>query len=149
MTSEDTKVHPNFISTVQSHTFMAHVSEYRLFFGAAYWQKNILSRFQSDVEKRNRYCEEFRTASNDRKIKLYHDIVQLEMKWYHANQLPNSADLSDEDIVMLTDVNGAMNYVDFIEPSGERYRIPTIHGPAGITALSLHGGKSQTSEPTI
>jgi hypothetical protein len=145
-TLEDTKLHPNFISTVQSHKFMAHVSEYRLFFGAAYWQKNILLRFQSDVEKRKRYCEEFRTALNDRKIKLYHDIVQLEIRWYHTNQLPNPIDLSDENITALKDVKGAMNYVDFIEPSGERYRIPTVHDPAGMTALSLHGGKSQTSK---
>jgi hypothetical protein len=133
-------VHSKFLSTVQYNQFLAHINEYKLFFGAAYWQKGLLTRFKNDVEKRNKLYNQFMIDSGNKKIKIYHDIIHLEKKWYHPNNLPNDPDISDEKILQLQDIKGAMKFVDFIQPSGERYNIVKTTGPVGITSISIEGG---------
>lgn len=133
-------VHPKFLSTVQYNQYLAHIRHYRLFFGAAYWQKGLMHHFRQDVKNRNRLYKEFVSASDHSKIKTYHAIIAIEKKWYNTDQLPNRPELSNDEIMQLQDLQGAMKYVDFIQPSGERYSIIHTTEPVGISSISLQGG---------
>ena len=131
-------VHPKFLSTVKYNPILAHIRNYHLFFGAAYWEKNLLVRFKHDVKQRRLFYNDFvHATSNDEKIKAYHKIVNIEKKWYHVDQMPNRINLSDTEIIELEQLKGAMAYVDFIQTSGDRYHVVTTNEPVGITSIPM------------
>jgi hypothetical protein len=140
-TPEHFGVHPKFISTIQRNNYLANIDESYLFFGAAYWEKTLLNSFESDVNKRNKLINEFYIQDNDKKIKIYHQICEIENKWYKMNYAPNKSNLSNDEILKIKKIEGAMNYVKFIQPSGERYRIVKENEPEPIR-YSIYGGKT-------
>jgi len=133
-------VNPKFLSTIQYNQIIAHIHDYRLFFGAAYWQKGLLLRFRDDIEERNRLYNQFVKASGDEKIRVYRKLINVEKRWYQPENLPNHPKLSDDEIARLKDLPGAMKYIDIIQPSGERYSVFRPNEPVGITSISLQGG---------
>ena len=57
------------------------------------------------------------------------------------NYAPNKSNLSNDEILKIKKIEGAMNYVKFIQPSGERYRIVKENEPEPIIH-SIYGGKT-------
>jgi hypothetical protein len=60
-------------------------------------------------------------------VGIYRKIRELEKKWYahkdFPDQLPPDYNLSDSQILALKEIKGAMNHIQFVLPSGERYKV--------------------------
>jgi hypothetical protein len=136
-------VSSKFINTVNHHKYLANVQQIILFFGAAFWQKNLLKDIKGAVSIYKNLISRFNTAQPEQKLNFYKQICSLENNWYEPGDAPNSSSLSPDAIVKLNTIDGAMNYVNFIEPSGGRYMVVTKKEkvPFGITSIPLQGGK--------
>lgn len=138
------KLYSKFAKTVEHNKYILGIKEYILFFGASMWEGSLMDDLERDVAERKELVNNFfDTPRRDRKIGIYNKIREMERKWY-MDKLPPDNDLSDDEIVALKDIRGAMGYVQFILPSGERY---SIHGDAAnvqpIGTLPV-GGKRST-----
>jgi hypothetical protein len=137
-TAEHFGVNESFIASITNESYIAHITDFILFFGAAYWQRGVFDTFSTDVSNYKEYLTKFASANGDQKIRLYKEVLRLENKWYGNYQTPNKP-LSDEDILALESVNGAMKYVEFIVQSGERFTVAHTNA-AGPSAAAAGGG---------
>jgi hypothetical protein len=108
-------------------TEFQYINDFILFFGAAYWEKGILDDFEKDVATYKELAAEFEATSDQG---LLQQASALERRWTN--------EVSD-----VHSITGAMRYVQFIYPSGERYSISHTCDPAGITTLGINGGSKR------
>ncbi len=134
-------VHKKFMTTVQRNPFLANIESYTLFFGAAYWEKGLMDDFEDDVAKYKALIDAFNNEKNDnRKVILYKQLCEIEMEWY-SDKATHISTLTVDEITQLGKIDGAMKYVEFIQPSGERYSVKSVvSGPVGIASLSIGAG---------
>ena len=140
------KYSQSFLDTVKSYNDMTNIQSYLLFFGASFWEKNLMDNFEKDIARRKEYVNKwYASTTNEDKIKLYRKIRNLEKVWYYSSdtktQLPPDYNLSDEEILQLSTIGGAMGHVQFILPSGERYHVDEdIHEVKPVASYPI-GGK--------
>jgi hypothetical protein len=135
-------VSSKFLNTILHHKYLARIDQLSLFFGAAHWPEGLLKDIKGAVSIYRHLVQRFNTAQPEQKPNFYKQLCSLESKWYEPGKAPNSPLLSPEQIVNLNTIDGAMLYVGFIEPSGERYKVVTKKEkePFGITSIPLQGG---------
>lgn len=136
-----------FKRTVQREKYMSKISESRLYFGSPYWDRGLASELSNALQEWNSLADEFQSVSTDEeKIAIFKKIVELETNWYsdtnHPLRTTPKSIVTDADIMALTEIDGAMKYVELIVPSGGRYMIVESHseGPEGILARTNGGG---------
>jgi hypothetical protein len=135
------KYAPSFITSLKHNAYFVYINKCQLVFGAAYWEKGLLEKLQSAVKDYKKLLNNFRySSSSDEKVRIYHDILALEKHWYPEGKSLH-LDISDQDIILLSDIHGAMEYVDIIYPSGDRFAIDIPEEPIGISVIPLTGGK--------
>ena len=141
-TLEELNIIPDFIRMVQTNKYLANISESTLYFGAAFWEKNILNeKIENDIKKRENLVSQFLNEENrDIKISLYRKTCQLDERWYEPGEAPNNIDLEEDKILELEDIPGAIAHVRFIYPSGDNFRIEEPNKIMGISNIAL-GGK--------
>ena len=142
---DELKLHPTFLRVLEYNGFFSSIKESILFFGASYWEKNLLQKLESDIEKRETLINKFYSESQEspKKLDLYKKICTIESNWYNPNEQPNSPHLENNKIMELKEIPGAMGYLKFIHPSGERFKISGHIEPAGTTTSTI-GGHSKT-----
>jgi hypothetical protein len=133
----------HFIKSLTHNKYFADIDNYILFFGSPFWERGLLKIFKEIVTNYKKLLEQFRNTSDaTEKLNLYKDIITLEKEWYPNNKIYRTI-MTDDDIIKCKEIHGAMEYVDFIYPSGERYHIEkNDKEPYGITHISLTGGSS-------
>lgn len=137
------KLSKKFITTVERNPYLGEITQWKLFFGGPYSEPGLLQALEADVKKRKGLGFQFRKAEGEKKINLYKQIIELENKWYKTQNLP----LSDEEILPLTQVNSLLEDIEFILPSGNRYKVKKeSEDPFGIAQFSLEGGKRKTKK---
>jgi hypothetical protein len=130
-----------FLSTVKRNTYLAEISSYILFFGAAFWEKGIMKAFNEAIKQYNELINNFTKASEDKKVAIYYKILAIEQEWYGKDNAPVREDLADDSIKSLDKIEGfGLLYVKLIHPSGDRYKIDTPEHISGYTTISLKGG---------
>ena len=135
------KYDSHFITSLKHNKYFEYIHKCQLVFGAAYWEKGLLEKLQSAVKNYKKLLNNFRSSSsNNEKVRIYHDILNLEEYWYPEGKSLH-LELSDRDIILLPDIHGAMEYVDIIYPSGDRFAIHIPEQPIGISVIPLSGGK--------
>ena len=139
-------VSEKFIKTVQHHKFLSDINETILIFGASAWEKRLLIDFTEALDERKQCIEKFIESSGNQKINIYKQICQIEQNWYESNQVPNDPELTDDAIMALDNINGAMSHVKLIKPSGNRFSMSDTRAPSGIIQYSLKGGKTRRKE---
>jgi hypothetical protein len=134
---------PKFIRTLEGNKkLFSNINKSIIFFGASFWENNLLQNMENDIQKRNDLITQFKNERADSPIKIgfYKKICVIETKWYNPGEAPNNPNLEDNRIRELTEIHGALNHVKFIKPSGERYRIEEPREPVGFA----FGGKRKT-----
>ncbi len=146
-------IHPSFIKFVKREPMFSQINECYLYFGAAYWHKDDMQRFNKDVHTYNDCVLIIKDAdaTNDKKIKAYNTIKRIEEKWYMNTDdeecVPPKRDLTDDEIVELTDIDGAIAHVEVIIPSGERFSVQeNTNEPSGIVAVSVNKGGGEKED---
>jgi hypothetical protein len=124
--SNGRKITSKFIKTIERSEFQ-YINDFILFFGAAYWEKGILDDFEKDVATYKELAAEFEATGDQG---LLQQASALEGRWTNEASDAHS-------------ITGAMRYVQFIYPSGERYSISHTRDPAGITTLGINGGSKR------
>jgi len=142
----------DFVMTVLRNDFITNMHTYILFFGASFWDKNMMDNLEHDVAKRKEFIQAFHTATNTDKIRIFRKIKALEKQWYShkdfKDQLPPDYELSDDKILELQEVRGAMAHIQFVLPSGERYRVPETEPEIKpIGTLPIGGRTLRRSRP--
>lgn len=129
MSVSNTKKHPytaDFVKVVTNNPVLANIGESMLYFGAAYWDHGLLDELQADVEKykKHEFAYMFENPSDRKKLEILNGVHKLEKKW------GLTLSTNDDDTI-----DGALKYVDFIVPSGDRFIIPVAQkGPEPIAA---------------
>jgi hypothetical protein len=116
----------DFVKVVTNNPVLANIGESMLYFGAAYWDHGLLDELQADVEKykKHEFTYMFENPSDRKKLEILNGVHKLEKKW--------GLTLSTKDG---DTIDGALKYVDFIVPSGDRFIIPVAQkGPEPIAA---------------
>ena len=98
------------------------------------------------MDERKQCIEKFIESSGNQKINIYKQICQIEQNWYESNQVPNDPELTDDAIMALDNINGAMSHVKLIKPSGNRFSMSDTRAPSGIIQYSLKGCKTRRKE---
>ncbi len=132
-----------FIKTVERNLYLSQIDDFLLFFGAAYWEKMLLEALLTAVKSYKKFSEEFKTASGKQKIELYNRMYGMQEKWYMYKKYPERAKprLRDDEILNLETFECALNFVQLVRPSGERYKIIEEQEPEGAYR---YGGKRKT-----
>lgn len=138
--AEKLKVHKEFISTVKHNKYLSKINEYYLFFGATYWEKNIMEILKVDINKRSKYVREFLEPNIPNKVEIYKKICEIDAKWYAPENIPNNPQISDTSIVTLTEIKGGLGYTKLIEPSGERYNVVSNIESSHIAGIPAFSG---------
>lgn len=136
---------PKFIKTVERNDYLGKIDTQYLFFGAAYWDNGLLDKLQDAITEYKKLSAEFADANKERKVVIYHKLCRIERDWH----VIHNPVLTNTEIESLTHINSIYNYVDFILPSGERYRIetPVNNEPEGFLAqVRVGGGKTRKHE---
>lgn len=124
--SKNTTIHPytaDFVKVVTNNPILANIGESMLYFGAAYWDHGLLDELQADVEKykKHEFTYMFENPSEQKKHEIFNGVHKLEKKWGLTLSTNN--------------IDGALKYVDFIVPSGDRFIVPVPQkGPEPIAA---------------
>jgi hypothetical protein len=136
-------VSSKFLNTILHHKYLARIDQIFLFFGAAHWSEGLLKDIKGAASIYRDLVQRIKNAPPEQKPNFYKHLCLLENKWYEPGKAPNSPNLSPEEIANLTTIDGAMLYVNFIEPSGDRYKVVTKKEkePFGIATIPLQGGK--------
>jgi hypothetical protein len=125
-----------FTSTVKHNKYLGEIKESFLFFGAAYWEKKLLQHLQAATREWKQLAEEFTHASNIEKPAIYEKIRSLESVWYtdrdHKEVQTLKQQMTDEQIMLLNTIDGAMGHIEFIYPSGDRYVVEMKKEPSGM-----------------
>ena len=132
-----------FIKTVERNVYLSQIDDFFLFFGAAYWEKMLLEALLTAVKSYKKFSEEFNTATPNKKVELYNRMYGMQEKWYMYTKYPERAQprLHDDEIVNLSTYECALNFVQLVRPSGERYKIIEEQEPEGAYR---YGGKRKT-----
>ena len=138
--SKKLKVHKEFISTVKHHKYLSKINEYYLFFGATYWETNIMEKLEDSINKRAKLVRAFLEPNNSDKVEIYKKICEIDAKWYTPENMPNNPQISDTSIVTLTEIKGGLGYTKLIEPSGERYNVVSNNTFLNFEGMSTFGG---------
>jgi hypothetical protein len=141
--SKKLKVHKDFISTVKHNKYLSKINEYYLFFGATYWETNIMEKLETDINKRAKLVCAFlepNNTNNINKVEIYKKICEIDAKWYTPENMPNNPVISDTTIITLTEIKGGLGYTKLIEPSGERYNVVSNNTFLNFEGMSTFGG---------
>jgi hypothetical protein len=140
-------IHKSFIKFVKREPMFSQINECYLYFGAAFWYKDDMQKFKKDVEVYKDCVSVIKTAGmgSAKKIKAYKSIKNIEERWYTNTDdeecIPPKRDLTDDEIVELEDIDGAIAHVEIIIPSGERFSVnENTNEPSGIVAVSVNKG---------
>lgn len=140
---------PKFMRMVERQSSLTNIHSFILFFCASFWDEDMMERFERDIQNRKDLVRDFFVAhENEKRIRIFRTLKELEKRWYvHPDipdQLPPDYDLSDEDVLRLDAIRGAMEHVQCILPSGNRY---IVHKPtqevSPVGSLPV-GGKRRT-----
>ncbi len=138
-------VHPKFSKCVERNKYLGEITRTTLYFGAAYWQPNMFDKFRAAVTRYKAFAEQFNSADPSDKINLYNGIKDIEYVWYKNTDVSGCAppvrDLSDEQIIALESIDGALAHVEFIFPSGGRFTVENMDGPVGAATVALGGSR--------
>lgn len=107
---------------------ITNIRTFMLFFCASFWEDDLIDRLQNDINIRNSMAKKFSMAKNaQEKIEIYRKVRELEKTWYMtpdvAGQLPPDYAITDNEILQLKKIRGALEHVQFILPSGNRYNV--------------------------
>lgn len=138
--TEKLKVHKEFISTVKHHKYFSKINEYYLFFGATYWEKNIMEKLEDSINKRAKLVREFLEPNRPDKVEIYKKICEIDAKWYTPENMPNNPHIPYKLIVSLREIKGALGYTKLIEPSGKRYDVVSNDSILNFDTMSKFGG---------
>lgn len=117
-------VTPQFIRMIE-RSELRYITDFIFFFGAAYWGKGLLYEFENDVTAYKKLADAFDASTmENKKQEFLTRASAIEQKW------------TGEKAVTI----GAMRFVKFIYPSGERYSISELQGPVGTAHLAINGG---------
>lgn len=137
--------HPLLIQMAKRNAFLLQISEFRFFFGAAFWHEKTASDLVCDIKKHKRLCNEFKTASPDVKVDTYREICAIQHRWYKSKPAPCNPELSDSEILKLTNIDSSLNQIEIITPSGERYAVVMEKQPNG---MPIGGRRNRTRKTT-
>jgi hypothetical protein len=130
---------PVFVKTVQRNKFLTAIQDWKLYFGALYWEKQLAEELQSAIKQCKGLCFQFSVTviKNDAqqdslenqknkalKLKIYNDIKSIERTWF-ASSFP--VQRTDDEILQLKTLDCILEKVDIIIPSGNRYSISGIN----------------------
>jgi hypothetical protein len=137
-TAKSMKIHPKFLDIIGQYDGIHYISKYILLFGAAYWEGKLIDKLKPAVNEYKYLIHKF-SRNREKKIAFYKAICKIEENWYDPENLPNDPNLSDEKIMELKSIDGALAHVEFIFPSGDRFH---IEGSKVIQGL-WRGGKTR------
>jgi hypothetical protein len=126
---------PVFIKTLERNKFLTAITDWKLYFGALYWEKQLAENLQMDIKQCKDLC--FRFGSGQDKLNLYYKIKALEDNWFVTTR---TAQLTDDEILRLPTYDSILEKVDIIIPSGNRYTISNINREL----QSIGGSKRKT-----
>jgi len=133
-------LHRKFIMTVKRNNQLLNIKNIHFYFGAAFWGKGIGPKLQNDIKLWKIHAKKFKNSTKSAdKIKAFKDIINIEKKWYTDHDNPShqteKLKMTDTQILSLETVDGAMNHLDLIFPSGERYKVDDEKEPEGVLSL--------------
>lgn len=129
---------PVFLTTLERNKFLTAITDWKLYFGALYWEKQLAETLQADIKKCRDLC--FRFNNGQDKLTLYYKIKALESKWYTSTY---NTQLTDDEILQLPKYDSILEKVDIIIPSGNRYTISNINQDLQ-PVYSVGGSKRKT-----
>ncbi len=135
-------IHPKFRMMITRINSIANIGESYVFFGAAYWEKDLMRQFENDVDMWNTYSSKFQIANENDKIRIYTDMIGLEQKWHPHKYESYGPVLTKSEIHQLAKLDGILSHVRFIKPSGDRYVVAQANEPIGIAQIPLQGGRT-------
>ena len=118
---------PYFLKTIQRNKYIANITQWELYFGAANWDKGLLQDLQKDVELRKKLHAKFKVSLEKDKLPIYKRIISIDTKWG-----------IDETM------DSPLEYVKIIVPSGERYKVQESNE---MNDYMLIGGKTRKHKP--
>jgi hypothetical protein len=143
------KIHPKFIMSIQRDKYIANIDESYIFFGAAYWEKDLMRQFENDVDTWNTYSSKLKNTDKKGKLRIYTDMIRLEQKWHPHKYISHIPVLTNQEIEELTKLDGVLSHVRFIKPSGDRYVVAQANEPIGIAQIPLQGGRQTRKNKNI
>lgn len=127
---------PKFIKTVERNSYLGKIDLSFLYFGAAFWDPVLLKKINQTIESYKNLVAEFKDASAEQKVVIYHKLCKLEQEWYAVLDPV----LSDTKIVELSEIDSIYHFIDFIVPSGHRYNILSYMDPEPDGFIFRGGG---------
>lgn len=141
---------PKFMRMVERQSSITNIQSFLLFFCASFWDEDMMEHFEGDVQERKNLVRNFFAAKDDEKrLRIFRVLKELEKRWYvHSDvpgQLPQDYNLSDDEVLRLTTLQGAMEHVQCILPSGNRYTIhQTVEEATPVATLAMGGKRHPT-----
>jgi len=160
--SETIYVTDKFRKTVNNVPILSEIDESILFFGAPYWENNLLVTFQDDLNMFKKNINEYNNIADNiyiidkieesekksklieninKKIKLYSSLCSIAKKYYDTVDVPTwCSTINKSNILNHKIEDDSLLRIHIIKPSGNRYHVSEEMDIQGISTIALTGG---------